>query len=35
MGKNPGAREYVSYGVAVTPVIDEQLEGVTAMRWRG
>jgi hypothetical protein len=35
MGKNPGAREYVSYVVAVTPVIDGQLEGVMAMRWRG
>jgi hypothetical protein len=26
---------YVSYGVAVTPVIDRQLEGVAVMRWRG
>jgi hypothetical protein len=32
--KNLGARGYVSYGVAVTPVIDRQLEGVTVMRWR-
>jgi hypothetical protein len=35
MKKNPGARGYVSYGVAVTPVIDKQLERVTALRWRG
>jgi hypothetical protein len=35
MRKNPGAREYVSCGVAVTLVVDGQLEGVTAMRWCG
>jgi hypothetical protein len=35
MKKNPGARGYVSYGVAVTLVIDRQLERVTAMQWRG
>ena len=27
--------EYVFHDVAVTPVIDGKLEGVTAMRWRG
>ena len=27
--------EYVSYGVAVTPVINRQLEGVAVMRWHG
>jgi hypothetical protein len=35
MRKNTGAREYVSCGVAVTPVVDGQLKGVTAMRCRG
>jgi hypothetical protein len=29
-----GCGEYVSSVVAVTPVVDGKLEGVTAMRWR-
>jgi hypothetical protein len=32
--EEPWRGEYVSSGVAVTPVVDGQLEGVTAMRWR-
>jgi hypothetical protein len=33
-GKVTGAREFVSYIVAVTPAINGELERVTAMRWR-
>jgi hypothetical protein len=32
--EEPWHGEYVSSGMAVTPVVDRKLEGVTAMRWK-
>jgi hypothetical protein len=33
-GEFTGAREFVSYAMAVTPAINGELKQVTAMRWR-